>query len=550
VTDHKQPSLPVRLGRLCDLLERTPALGYLLIVLLYLPWALQASRTLPLWHDELFTYWIAQTPNLSTLFQDLHTLDLNPPLVYLLTRLSFHLFGVSTLATRLPEILGFLLALLALFRFVRLRLGTSFALFAAALLLISDSASFAFEARPYALLLGFLALAMTAWQSAVRPHSRTSNRLPALAILFLAVLGMLLSHIFSVLAVAVLLLAELDRQRRNRALDPPLLVTLGLPLVAVLTYLPMLRNHGASLFPVDFQPTFESIAEFFLESISRPLLALLFTALGCLAVFRLKHLAPGPPAQGARWSFTQPEWTFIAGLFLAPLALMFELMRTHGAFFPRYAAIETFGVVLLTVALLARWTMTGSGTPQARPDPRAALLGFLLIVLVSGLWIVLPKQLAAHTLIPTTANSEPPLKPCQACALTAAADPSIPLVDASGLTFVEMNHREAPATLTRLFYLTDPTASAHFAHANIFENEAAVVQGFHLAGHVQPYSAFIAQHPRFFVLGTYDYPEDWLLRKLAADHATLRLVAHPADNYRDKELYEVQIAPDTHAASR
>ncbi len=46
------------------------------------------SLASPLWHDEI------------------RRVDLNPPLSYLLTRLSFDLFDVGMLQCRLPEIAG------------------------------------------------------------------------------------------------------------------------------------------------------------------------------------------------------------------------------------------------------------------------------------------------------------------------------------------------------------------------------------------------------------------------------------------------------------
>jgi hypothetical protein len=188
----------------------------------------------------------------------------------------------------------------------------------------------------------------------------------------------------------------------------------------------------------------------------------------------------------------------------------------------------------LSSALLGRWTMDGR-----RPDGRAALVGAGILLLMSGLWRAIPLQLRAGNFIPTIANSEPPLKPCQACLETAAIDVSIPLVDASGLTFLEMNHQETPATLARVYYLTDEAASTRYAHANIFEPMPQLVTDFNLRGHAVEYDDFVRQHPHFFVLGRYDYPEDWLLRKLTAEKANIRVVGHVEDGYRDTELYEV-----------
>jgi hypothetical protein len=142
-----------------------------------------------------------------------------------------------------------------------------------------------------------------------------------------------------------------------------------------------------------------------------------------------------------------------------------------------------------------------------------------------------------HQHILTT--TEPVVEACETCARTQRLDPSIPLVDASGLTFVEMDHREDASTLTRVFYLTDPIASTQYSHANIFEGMALERSLFPMRANVSTYTDFIEHHRRFFVLGDYNFPEDWLLRKLQADGATLRMLGPTKNSYRDKDLYEV-----------
>ncbi len=534
-----RPGIAATLQRICDALERRPWLAILLFIVIYLPSAFEASHTRLLWHDEIYTYWIAQAPTFRAMLADLQTLDLNPPLLYTLTRLSFHLFGVSTLSTRLPEIFFFLVALLAIFRFVRLRLGVTFALFAVGLLMECDIAYLRVEARPYAILLGCLAVAMVGWQQAASPELSPTRRHRALAltIIFLGVLGMMFSHIFAILSVSALIAAELWRQLRQRKLDLPILLALSLPLLAVVTYVPMLRNHGAAIFPAAFQPTGEKIFFFYIDAINRELVVLCLAAFSALLFLRLGLLKPAPPARGPRWFFTQSEWVLLILLLASPLVIMVELLLTHGAFWERYGAPASFAVVMLTAALLARWTIR-----NGRPDPRAAFLGFGIVILMSGLWTAIPRQIAAHRLIPTAANMEPIHKPCQSCAQTLALNPTLPLVDASGLAFVEMNLRESPETLSRVFYLTDKEASTSIAHANMFEPMPRLATRFHFHGHIQPYPAFIAQHPHFFVLGTYDYPEDWLLTKLIQDHANLRVIGRVNDSYMNTELYEVQLA--------
>jgi hypothetical protein len=519
-----------------DFFDLHPHFCLFFLIAIYLPAAFAASRSAPLWHDELFTYYIAQSATLGQMWSSLRSHDLNPPLSYLLTRWSFDLFGVNTLATRVPEMCGFLLWMVCAFQFVRRRMGVCFAMFGVMVLLESDSFQFAADARPYALALGFLSLAMVGYQQVVGEFSlsASSRRRMGLCLVATGIIGMLLSHMMAILAIGGLAAAEAWRTWERRKLDGSVLAAILLPLTLLAAYLPMFRNHGSAIYPLAFQPDGETIFDFYIATVSRQMIALSLTALAVLVLLGPAHLRGGIPAYGKRWFFPGPEWVASIAMLGAPLILMARLMVSHGAFFPRYGAIATIGVIVLSSALLGRWTMDGR-----RPDGRAALVGAGILLLMSGLWRAIPLQLRAGNFIPTIANSEPPLKPCQACLETAAIDVSIPLVDASGLTFLEMNHQETPATLARVYYLTDEAASTRYAHANIFEPMPQLVTDFNLRGHAVEYDDFVRQHPHFFVLGRYDYPEDWLLRKLTAEKANIRVVGHVEDGYRDTELYEV-----------
>ena len=77
-----------------------------------------ASQKL-LWNDELFTLYISRLPSLSAIWSALVTgADQSPPLFFIITRASLLLFGANHLAVRLPEVLGFWIMSLCLFRFV------------------------------------------------------------------------------------------------------------------------------------------------------------------------------------------------------------------------------------------------------------------------------------------------------------------------------------------------------------------------------------------------------------------------------------------------
>jgi hypothetical protein len=119
--------------------------------------------------------------------------------------------------------------------------------------------------------------------------------------------------------------------------------------------------------------------------------------------------------------------------------------------------------------------------------------------------------------------------------------PDLPFVDASGLTFLEMDHRADDSFARRIYYLTDQQAAMQYAHATLFEGLSFLKHEFPIRANVVPYEQFIQQHRTFLVYGTVDYPEDWLLRKLMADGATVQYLGKFRDSYKDEDLYQVAL---------
>ena len=494
------------------------AITYLCVVLGY-------SLVTPLWHDELFTFHIAQAASIPELFREIRTVDLNPPLSYLLTRASFRLFGVGTLPCRLPEMLGFLLAMLGVFLYVRRRAGQAYACLAVALLLCSDAVELSMQARPYGLMLGFTALAFASWQAACEAPSRTRRAVWAELALFGSTTALLLTHVFGLLAWASLVAGESALAFQTRRIQVSRAAALVLPLGAATLYLPLLQNHGASAFPPAFQPNTRILLAFYTTYAGRPFLCIL-SGIAAVVLMRRKRWLRGE----GRYGLTVPEWVATLGLLALPAILMAHLRLNHGAFFDRYGVVASLGTSVLAAVFLSWWAGTRAGV---------AVLAAVLSLQISGRLPDLVRTVKQRQIF----RSAEPFVP--GSNMESFMNPGLPLVDASGLTFVEMNDRASRELLSRTFYLDDPAAALAYSHATIFNGMELEAKLFHFAGHVEPYSQFVAVHPRFYVLGTYGYPEDWLLRKLQADGAQLRLLGPIYAYYKDQELYEVSMPPAT-----
>src|SRR5580704_9894593 len=121
------------------------------------------------WIDELYTLYLSRLPDMTSLWAALKQgVDFNPPLFYILTRLSESLFVEVLIAIRLPEIIGFWVFCLCLFRFVSTRTSVLAGAIAMLFPMVTTAWFYAYEARPHGIVLGFAGIALVCWQSAIR----------------------------------------------------------------------------------------------------------------------------------------------------------------------------------------------------------------------------------------------------------------------------------------------------------------------------------------------------------------------------------------------
>ncbi len=109
------------------------------------------------------------------------------------------------------------------------------------------------------------------------------------------------------------------------------------------------------------------------------------------------------------------------------------------------------------------------------------------------------------------------------------------------MTFLEMDRYADRQTVARLYYLTDHELAVRYASATIFEGMPVVKQYFPIRAHVTDFPAFISEHPVFLVLGTPDYPEDWLIRALVGRGEVVQYLGELPGPYKDSQLFEVRI---------
>jgi 4-amino-4-deoxy-L-arabinose transferase-like glycosyltransferase len=341
----------------------------------------------PLWNDEVYTYDFAQTRGLRGLWHALETgADQAPPLSYLLTRLSTEAFGHGRLAIRLPEILAFLVFCLCMYVFVTRRTNELYGLIAMILPTVTAAGYYASEARAYALVLAFAAVALVCWQAAA---AGTGHRKAALAGLAAALALATASHYYAVLVVVPLALGEITRTLRRRAVDLPVWVAFifsALPLAAFVQLVRAAHGYAADFWgkpswadPVRFYSflldTRSTVRGIELGQIGRP-------TVWWLALLAVGALASALVVLTADVVRGRPAWAYgvlgaIAGLTLLAAAGV----ELHAG------AISPVGVVAIGLALGALAAYLGhrlaSGPPLSPAPP-------LHEVVVLGAFLLLP----------------------------------------------------------------------------------------------------------------------------------------------------------------
>jgi hypothetical protein len=464
------------------------------------------------WFDELYTLDLAGARTIPQIWQLIHRFDLQPPALYLLSHFSMELFGHSPFGLRLPSMLEFYVGSMALFFFVRRKVGISYAAAAVLLFWLGTPFQYATEARPYALLLMSFSTLLLCWDIA----TTSENRRLALWGVAISNLVMLSAHVFAPLSLFPFLVAELVRFSRTRRADFALWAALLVPTTAMILYIPLLQGYGVLSFPPAFQASMGKIVYFYFGCISIVSVALLVAVCAALIV-----PAGNPRITSARgW---RPEEMVLFGLILLnPILLNIVLSWRHGAFWDRYA-ITTRAVIYIGVAVLL-----GLRLDRNRYAGYAAAAVLLVFCLRTDVWQNL---------------SNPTVKDASALADVRS---DLPLVDAGGVTFFEMNHYEKPDILSRLYFLKDRSVAMSYTHTNLFEDGGwggdVMKPYFPISAKVSSYTDFVQQHREFLVLGTYDAPEEWLLRKLHDDGAQLTWLGAYKLPYVDSNLYLVNLA--------
>ena len=469
-----------------------------------------------LWFDELHTFYIAQAPSFSRFVEEVRLLDLNPPLQYALVRISFDLFGISELTTRLPMVLTYFLGSVCFFIFLRRRIGSLWAATGVLLGWYSQFFYLSTEARPYAMLIGFLGLTVMSWDFAISGERRAW----ALGGISVGALSMMFSHVFAPLWITPLWVAEIIRSWKQRRFDWPVCMTLIFPLAACVTYFPLISGVSGGIIPPQFLGSVQKTTSLYLTILILDVTPVVVAALSAFAIAAWRRST-------AKLAFSGPDLALCLTFLLLPVLLNAISFYKHIPYYDRYASPAAEMISVLIVLFVAYESKANrlSGFVAA-----GVIFAFLVSSpLLAGLD---HEPFQAANQVPRISISRTPF---------GQVHPELPLVINNALVFLELDHYELPDVLARLYYVTDVDSALKYTRSNVTEGLPVLKQYFPIRANVSRYSDFISTHRHFLIWGRMDDELGWLLRKLRADGVGLRKLGDFQSADYGGELYEVML---------
>jgi hypothetical protein len=472
-------------NRFAERVERAPVVSLLILSAAYWGMTLVLAARKLMWNDELYTFYISTLPTMRDVWEALMSRgEQTPPFFYMPTRLAFDLFGVNNISVRLPEMLGFCLMGWCVYVFVARRGFRLAALSAAAFPLVTAAYYYAFEARAYGMLLGFVALAAVCWQGVAVARLRALSLVGLAASLVAAVC----THYYAVFAILPLAAGEAVRTIGARRADLATWSVLALPAVPLALHLPLIRAGTAYSGAFWSPPQWINIPGFYtdlLEPAVVPAAAVLVLA-GILAVVRA---TPHDPTKTGRLVPTH-EIVAICGFLLIPFGCVVLAKLVTGAFTNRYAISTVIGFALLI------------GLGVARGFERLPVMR-LVTVIALGTWFLLS---GAREFVQPTGFSQPVSKiwiDRSVEWLRSLPDNDLPVVVADPHTFTVLVHHGPPDITSRLVYLADPDRALERLGHNSVERGMLDLVGPWFGMNVVRFEPFIAAHGRFLVFGNF-----------------------------------------------
>jgi hypothetical protein len=470
------------------------------ICLVYLVATLELARRKLIWTDEFFTLYLGRL-NAGELWRALVIGgDSHPPSFYLMHHVFLRIFGENPWALRLPALLGFLLMMLCIYQFVAKRTSVAYGLVAMLMPLATIVYEYAYEARGYGPLLGFVALAVLCWQHAGERRWCKATTLGLGAALTAGVL----SHYYMVFLFPAIAAAEAARSIRCKSWRLGVWLAMCTPAIPLIAFLPVIKS-GSGYAATFWGKASLSEIHLYYQNILGSAVTCLLLCFAVAGLYRVLSHRDGNSAPAASKTFPVEEVVLGIALVTAPVIAYVFGKAITGVFVWRYAIGGVVGMALLFGFFCFRLF-------------RGSTIAAWLIVCVIGASFLVSARVNRRELIEGQASLRNLIR-----WLISTGNESEPLIIGDSQTFYALSYYSPPAMKQRYVYLADTKRSLKYLGQDA--PDRSLLRLYPWFGlNVQPYGAYVESHPEMTVWILPNPKWSWLLSGLIDNGKKLTVV--------------------------
>ena len=476
----------------------------------------------PFWYDEIITVILCRLPSVSEIWLALHhAADGNPPGFLIVARLAHHLIGDDHLGYRLPSIVGLLLTVTCVYLILSKRLNRLTALAGATFLLCTELTPYAYEARPYALMVGCIALAILAWQ-------RVNNSRLHFAVLAASLAAAVSLHYYAIFVWPAFAIAELTvwvARRRFRVAVWLSLLAGAVPLFCFAGLLSQLSKYYGQNYWA--RPQFKQIYSTYNGLLNVDSHWGVIFAIGSTAIIIWLNIIK-PPSVGAsgdeeKESKSVPieEQVLALALMWLPVIAVIAAKISHGGLTERHMLPAILGCAL-----------TLGYAIEKLPGAGRLLLLILFLMNYEASSVPVLRDVMSGSLLAQRKSEE-----LEMTTLTGQLrKPSLPIVVGPELDYLPIVYYASPSFRQRLYVIMDPSAAVTYLDTASVDLSLLALQPYY-PFQADNFDGFILNHQQFYLISGSDF--DWLTERLVHDGDTLKLVR--AGGEGEGPVYEVSV---------
>ena len=321
--------------------------------------AITQDIRLPLWTDEILTFYVSQQPTILDVVSAIREgVDSQPPFYDLIVRALRSVVSSDSLLIRLPSTIGFFLMCVCIFVFVRKHVPSLYAMLAA-LTVVRIAWPYAFEGRVYGIELGCISMALICWQTVDKTAKARTN--VGLAISLAAAIAF---HYFAALVICALFAGELIRSWKLKKIYVGTLTALMVPLLMLPLHLPLIRAGSPFVKYFWSKASRTNLYGYYADTIL-PLMDVLFFSLVWSLYIGARRLSCSEDRRLPVYGMWKHAWVGL--ILLSEIVILTSLLRAN-VFVGRYLLWSAFVIcAFFACELIRSWKLkkTHVGTLSA-----------------------------------------------------------------------------------------------------------------------------------------------------------------------------------------